>query len=80
MAIPTTMDTTTDLIEMVPANDTTFDHENNANFEYLNEQCGPNGTGTNHTECQLHRPWHPQDPDLDGLPDLITDASRVQVS
>ena len=51
----------------------------NLNLDVLSTQCGPNGTATSHAECKSNRPWHPAEPDLKGLPDLITDARTVQV-
>ena len=51
----------------------------NLSLDVLSTQCGPNGTATSHAECKANRPWHPAEPDLKGLPDLITDARTVQV-
>jgi hypothetical protein len=47
-------------------------------LEELKTLCGPTGTATTHEECQENRPDHPETPDLTGLPDLMTNAKRVQ--
>ncbi|CAG5110684.1 Oidioi.mRNA.OKI2018_I69.chr2.g5061.t1.cds [Oikopleura dioica] len=47
-------------------------------LEDLKTLCGPEGSATSHEECQENRPDHPENPDLIGLPDLMTNAKRVQ--
>ncbi|CBY23621.1 unnamed protein product [Oikopleura dioica] len=47
-------------------------------LEELKALCGPTGTAASHEECQENRPDHPETPDLIGLPDLMTNAKRVQ--
>lgn len=56
------------------------EQQNSTQFEYLNSQCGPEGIAQTHLECKENRPWHPKNPDSEGLPDLITDAKRVEAT
>jgi len=54
------------------------DKTEDISLEELKTLCGPTGTATTHDECQENRPDHPETPDLTGLPDLMTNAKRVQ--
>jgi len=50
--IPTSYPETTAVIIEIPQPNSTISPET---FELLDQKCGPNGTATNHTDCQSNR-------------------------